>query len=226
MMSRPGVLKKAYDSVALVALLNVLGLAALVAVLINSGALTREKVASVLRIVRGEAVAVEQPEATTEGAAGAAKTSGKAAAADDVSQDDVEVLRLESERIKTELDQRLALNNSIMLRVMTEREAFRKEQEAAAKRQAVTASKRDEAGFKRQIAIYDGLPPKLAVQHLLDMNDPDQAARILAELKTSQAKKIVQSAKRGDQVKKMEDILQRVRDVAPLQAGKITSEGN
>jgi len=222
-MARLDMLKRTYDSMALVALLNVLGIAALTGFLVNNGGLTREKVAGMLRVVRGEGVVVEPDEAAQDGGAEQANQSKEAAPAT-VSQDDVEVLRLEAERIKTELDQRLALNNSIMLKVMTEREAFRKEQEQAAKRRAAIASERQEVGFKKQIAIYEGLPARLAVQHLLDMEAPDAAARILLELSTDQAKKIVKSAKRGEQIERMEDILRRVRDVAPVQAGKIADE--
>ena len=63
------------------------------------------------------------------------------------------------------------------------------------------------------------------MKHLLDLNDPDEAARILLELETPQAKKIVESARRGEDVVKMEEILRRVRDVSTDQAGRLSRGG-
>ncbi len=191
------------------------------AFLVNSGALTASKVREVIRVVRGEGVVIDVNEATIVEPDSEQGTTDPKVVRASVTPTDVEALRLEAERIKTELDQRLALNNSIMLRVMTEREAFKREQLAATKRQQTAAAKRGEAGFRKQIAIYEGLPPKLAVRHLLDLNDPNEAARLLLELDTSQAKKIVESARRGEDMVKMEEILRRVRDVSPDQAGNI-----
>ncbi len=214
-------LRRAYDSVALVAILNVVGVSAVVGLLINSGALTWPRVREMIRVVRGEGVVIDADEATiVEPDPDGGATERKVVRAT-VTPTDVEALRLEAERIKTELDQRLALNTSIMLRVMTEREAFKKEQLAATKRQQAAATKRGETGFRKQIAIYEGLPPKLAVRHLIDLNDPNEAARVLLELDTSQAKKIVESARRGQDMVKMEEILRRLRDVSPDQAGHI-----
>jgi len=221
-MASPSLLRRTYDSVALVTLLNAIGVAALVGFLVHSGALTGPKVREMIRVVRGEGVVIDADQAAIVDPE--KETSDHADVHAPGTPTDVESLRLEAERIKTELDQRLALNNSIMLRVMTEREAFKKEQQAAAKRQQTATAERGEAGFRKQIAIYEGLPPKLAVKHLLDLNDPDEAARLLLELDTSQAKKIVESARRGEDMVKMEEILRRVRDVSPDQAGNITRE--
>lgn len=220
-MANPSLLRRTYDSVVLVALLNVIGLAAFVGFLVNSGAITGPKVRELIRVVRGEGVVIDAAEAMIIEPDPEQGTTESRVVRAPVTPTDVEALRLEAERIKTELDQRLALNNSIMLRVMTEREAFKREQLAASKMQKAAVAKRDEVGFRKQIAIYEGLPPKLAVQHLLDLNDPDEAARILLELDTPQAKRIVESARRGEDMTKMEEILRRVRDVSPDQAGSI-----
>jgi len=176
-------------------------------------------------VIRGEGVVVP-PETDADHAADSdTRTAKTEAAKSAVSETDVEVLRLEAERIKAELDQRLALNNSIMLRVMTERENFKREQEAAAQRETASEKQRQDVGFKKQLAILESLPPKLAVQHLLDMNDPDEAARILLQVDISQAKKIVASAKRGQDMTKMEDIVRRVRDAAPRRAQTLKGQG-
>ncbi len=223
-MASPSLGRRVYDSVALVALLNVLGVGALVGFLVKNGGMTAEKFRALAMVIRGEGVVVVPEPEAGEGAADDSAAEKDDTSSGIVSQTDMEVLRLEAERIKTEMDQRLALNNSIMLRVMTERERFKREQEESAQRQAASQEKREGAGFKKQLAILEGLPPKLAVKHLLDMNDPDEAARILLELETSQAKKIVESAKRGQDMVKMENILRRVRDVEPRRAGDLKDQ--
>ncbi len=133
-------------------------------------------------------------------------------------------MRLEAERIKAELDQRLALNNSIMLRVTAEKESLQRQREEAVKREQAVAAERASEGFQKQIAIYEGLAPKVAVQHLLSLNDPEQAAKILMEMETRKAKKIVEAAKRGDQLARMQAILERVREVAPDRSRELASD--
>lgn len=220
-MRTQGLVRRTYDSLALVALLNVLGVGALVGFLVNNGAITSETFRSMAMVVRGQGVVVPPDVVVGDAATEAARQAKASAASAEISESGLEALRLEAVRIKAELDQRLALNNSIMLRVMTERENFKREQQEAAQRLAVSQQKRENAGFKKQLAILNGLPPKLALQHLLDMGEPDEAARVLLELETPQAKKIVESAKRGDDMVKMEDILRRVRNVSPRGAEEL-----
>lgn len=226
MTTPPSIFKRAYDTVALFALLNVLAVGGLVGYLVGSGVLDVEKGRRLVSVMRGEDLTqtettpAETPaDATTEPTE--TPTAGEAVAE---SQMDIEIMRREGERIKAELDQRLALNNSILLRVMTERERFQREQEEAAKQQKASRKQRGEEGFKKQLAILEALNPKIAVQHLLAVSDPDDAARILLEIDTRKAKKIVESAKSGDEIEKMKLILRRVREVAPEQSAELASE--
>lgn len=130
-------------------------------------------------------------------------------------QTDLDIIRLESERVKAELDQRLALNNSILLKVASEREAFQRERQAIVDREK--AGKPDDRGegFAKQVAIFETLTPKVAIEHLLAMTDPDDAARILVALEPRKAKAVIEAAKREDQSRQMKEILRRVRAVAP-----------
>ncbi len=226
MMSTSSSLKRAYDAVALVAVLNVLALVALGALLVWSGAVNSEKLRFIANVLRGdegslpesEAIPVASPDATQ----GAAPKASAVVAAE--SQADAEIVRLEADRIKAELDQRLALNNSILLRVMAQREQFQREQEEAAQRQEKSLEERRNSGFQKQIAIYEALNPKVALEHLLAVDDPDEAARILLEMNTRKAKKIIEAGKRGDQMSRMKAILKRLRDVAPDRSDEL--EGN
>ena len=58
--------------------------------------------------------------------------------------------------------------------------------------------------------------PRMALEHLLALEDADQAARFLAAMDTDRAKKIVELAKRPEQLTMMKKILQRMQDVAPV----------
>lgn len=223
MMRDPSIFRRAYDTVALFALLNVLALGGLGTYLVASGAVDAEKARRIGAVLRGEDSPQARAQVPEEPVAAETDTTGSESGGDVVAQSQMgmEILRREGERIKAELDQRLALNNSILLRVMTERERFQQERDETARQQKAALDIRREEGFKKQIAIYESLAPKVAVQHLLAMSEPDQAAKVLLEIQTRKAKKIVEAAKRGDQMEKMKAILKRVREVAPDRSAEI-----
>lgn len=222
-------LRRAYDLIALLALLNVGALLALGAWLWTSGAMTPQKLGDIGAILRGDAAPTTS---TVPGALGPQTAQAEDSTAPPADappatfaelQMNMEVARLEAERIKTELDQRLALNNSILLRVTTEREAFQKDRQRAEERDKQSAALRDDEGFAKQLEIFENLAPKVAVEHLLNLGDPDEAARLLLEMDARKAKKIVESAKRGTQAEKMRDIMQRLRAVAPAKSEELVS---
>ena len=226
LISSPSLFKRVYDGAALFALLNMVALVGIVGYLAATGAVSGERVRRAAMALRGETV-------PASGAApGSAQTIPASAVAKSTpekeprveSDADLEIAHRESERIKAELEQRLALNNSILLKVRTEREAFQKEREAAAKQEQASANVQRVEGFKKQVAIMEALSPKVAVQHLLALSDPDAAARILMTMETGKAKKIVESAKRGDEMNQMKQILQRVREAAPTRLAELGRE--
>lgn len=226
MTTGPSIVKRAYDGLALFALLNMVGVGALVVYLVAGGVLSGEKALRIVGIMRDEDLS-SADEAASKEPVDAETDDARAAAGTDAvveSQVDVEIIRRESERIKAELDQRLALNNSILLRVVTERERFQRELEEATNRQEASSKQRREKGFRKQIAIYESLSPKVAIQHLLALAEPDDAARILLEMETRKAKKVIEVAKRGEQIEKMKQILKRVREVAPDRSAELDSE--
>ena len=225
MTSKPGIFRRGYDAVALFALLNMAALVGIVGYLVGTGAVDGEKVRKAALVLRGEPFPIPQAQAeeSKPAAAGAKPASSKANAVE--SEEELEIAHRESERIKAELEQRLALNNSILLKVRTEREAFQKERETATKQEQVSANVQREEGFRKQVAIMEALSPKVAIQHLLGLSDPDEAAKILMAMETGKAKKIVESAKRGDEMTQMKRILQRVREAAPSRLADLGREG-
>lgn len=201
-----------YDAVALVAIVNVVVLGGAVGFFVANGTLNAEKVQKAARVLRGEVevAAAPMPAADDPKAPIAPKVTSRTA----VSEEEMDLMQREAERLKTEVDQRVALANSIMLKVKTEREAFRKEKEAATKQQEADRAKQQDEGFQKQLQILTSLGPKTALEHILALNDPDKAAKMLVAMDTDRAKKIVESAKRGDELSKMKVILQRMQDVA------------
>jgi hypothetical protein len=217
MTSNPTIIRKAYDTVALLAVLNLLGLGGLAAYIVGTGAVDGEKLREIAAVVRGDQEPQTQAAPTDEQTEVVAEPLAPAVGGDALAESQVnrEIMRREAERIKAELDQRLALNNSILLRVMTERECFNREREEAQKQREASVKQRREDGFKKQIDIYESIAPKIAVEHLLAMPEPDDAARVLVQMNTRKARKIVEAAKRGNKMERMKVILQRVREVAP-----------
>jgi hypothetical protein len=228
MMTNPSIFRQTFDGMALFAVLNLLGMGGLVAYLVGSGAVDTEKLRRMVAVMRGEdqvppeAEPIEQPTGTVTEATKVSVGADTGAKA----QMNIEIMRLEGDRIKAELDQRLALNNSILLRVTTERENFQREVEEAARQRTVSQKRRQDEGFKKQVAIYEALAPKVSIQHLLSLPEPDEAAKILLQMDTRKAKKIVEAAKRSDQMAKMKVILQRIREVSPERLAALeSSEG-
>jgi flagellar motility protein MotE (MotC chaperone) len=225
MTSNPSLLRQIYDGVALFAVFNLLVLGGGMAVAVGTGVVDRQKfeeIACILRDAgssRNDAAELEQPSGQE------AEADGRIAGTDALAESQIglEIMRRESDRIRTELDQRLALNNSILLRVITERESFRREQEEARREREASIEQQRQDRYMRQIAIYESLKPKTALQHLLAIPDPDEAAEILLAIKTRSARSIIEAAKRGEQLDKMRIILQRMREREPQRTDELAS---
>jgi len=214
MSANAGVLRRSYDYVAMFALIHVLVAMGAGAYLLGSGRITPDELQQIAAVLRGdqtdEASAEEQASRVTQ-----ATSIAQAKLAPERLAEESEMIRLEAQRIKAELDQRLTLNNNIMLRVTTKREAFEAERRRAEEVSRHSLDQQQEEGFRKQVAIFEALSPKTAIEHLLNLESSDEAARMLLEMDTRKAKKIVEAAKSGDQLRRMQIILQRLRDVAP-----------
>ncbi len=217
MVGQKGMLKRAYDTMALLALLNLFGVVAIVGSLAATGSLTRERASAVVDILRGRTPYWDVP-TTPDGSPTSVpldvlhQSDGPSKPLVAASELELEVVHRESERLKTEIEQRLALANGIMLKIQEERETFRKEREEAAKRDEALSFKQREEGFRKQLEILETLPAKMALEHLLGLNDVEAAANMLVVMDTGRAKKIVEAAKRGSDLERMKAILQKLPD--------------
>lgn len=215
MKKPPGIIRKTYGMIALLAVINMGALVGLCGYGFTSGTLDAKKLAEIGRVLRGESAAPTKPVDVPAAAPTEKPTEVVKGAGGVESDEQIEMAHREAERIRTELEQRLALSNSILLKVREEREAFRKERDEEAARARLVADSQKAEGFLRQVAIMEALAPKVAVEHLLSLNNVDEAARILGAMGTARAKKIVESAKKGVQSEQMKTILRQLRETAP-----------
>jgi len=202
--------KRMYEVAALLALLHVVAAAAVIGALISSDRLNQEKAQQMVKVMRGE-LPVEPPPPEPEPEPEPVKDVNQAR----LSRVSHEIHRREAERVKTELEQKLGLVNSVMQRVTAERLAFQREREAFNERQDKITEDRTDEGFLKQVQLLESLSPKAAVQHLMAFGDSDEAARLLYAMEPRSAKKIIEAAKDGKTLARMQEIMQRMRDVAP-----------
>ncbi len=226
--------RRIYNLAAVLAVVHMTALVGAVGVFVANGTLTKARAQRIASVLRGEE---DKPKKTMPDApTGKTENSSTMAPEKSVvvpvvqSPEDLEVLRREAERIATELEQRRALTHGALLNITTQRdelqkdrESFMREKEAASKRTADAS--RDSEGFRKQIELFDGLNPKVAMEHLLGLKDIDEAALVLSSLETRKANKIVESAKTSAQMQKMQEIMQRVRDVAASDPQKSVPKG-
>jgi hypothetical protein len=225
MTSNPTFMRRVFDAVGLFSFLNLLALGGLVLLAAGSGALNQEKLQRMTAIMRGNEPAPKgsgEPVDVPDSSSPTRVESSRDLTAE--SDMDKEILRREAERIKAELEQRLALNNSILLRVTAERERFARLREQEATAEKIREEQRAAEGFRKQVELFEALSPKIAVQHLMALEDPDEAARLLVEMETRKARKIVEAAKSGHALAKMQVVLRRLREVAPDRSNELESE--
>lgn len=219
-------LKRAYETVSMFALFNLLALGGLIGYSVTTGVVDAEQLRRIGAVLRREddgasSMASEEEQNQEPKEAVAAKRAMTVPEA----QMELEIIRREAERVEEELRQRLALNNSILLKVTAERERFNREQEDGLRRDEAAKKDRQRTGFQKQIAIYEGLASKIALQHLLGLNDSAEAAEILLAMTTGKAKKIVEAAKKGNDLSAMQTILKRMRDAAPQRSSAMNGGG-
>ena len=222
-IAKPSLLQRAYGILTGFAVANFFLITALLTYAVMTGTLDREKLRRIAAVIQGRAEltapAPAKPEAPAKNQPGAVPVDVSSPSAQDVG-----LLQREAERIKEELDQQLSLVHGMMLKVTTEREAFHREKAAATKQEEDSLHVQRQEGFRKQVEIYEGLSAKVAVEHLLALDDPDQAARVLAQLEPRKAKKIVEAARTVEQTRRMQEILKRVQEVAPGRSEELTAK--
>lgn len=230
--------RQAWNGLAVLSVCNLVGLAGLTAVLAAKGALSRERLHQMVAALRGEydgkapgasgeKMEAPQEKPAVEGGASAKVseplmqvTSGSPVDESRKALAAQEMALREKNRFDAEIQQRLALANSALLDITQKREALNAEREAFEKQQQRQAGVRDEEGFKKELEVFNTLKPTQAFEYLA-RKDAAQAARILMEMDSRTAAKILEAARSPDQKQKADDILVRMREVAPAKADAV-----
>lgn len=239
-------LRRLYNVAAALALMHMLALAGAGVLLGSRGYLAPDKLRGVVQVLRGEAPAPGPPTGTEDAAdaegnslgtpspganAGPAAIAGGggpgAVDVAQVAQDAQEIAYREMERFKDEMDQRLALNNAIMLQITTRREALERDVQAFAQRQVSEVEVKDDEGFKKELEIFETLKPAVAMERLLGKGSVEDAARLMLQMDSRKVAKIIESAKTPSEKQRLQIILDRIREVAPEKledVGKVKNE--
>lgn len=202
-------LKRAYVWAATVALLNMLAMGGGVAYWFSRGG-NAQRVRQAWQVLSGELVPGERDDDPAEQAVQQQATA--AALSPEKQRVRDEIAWRNTERYRTQLEQRLKFINAERLEVDRRREEFERMQEQVRLARQKRAQRQAQAGYEKELEIVAALKPSAALEHLLTMDD-GEAARVLFQLDTRKAKKIVEAAKTEAQMSHMSTLLKLVRDI-------------
>jgi hypothetical protein len=182
------VLKKLYNVVAILAIVNMAALALLLAYLWVGGVITRDRVERVRDALLAESPSEQVP--TTQ-----ATTSRPAAQASsekiEQSEDLEEILIRRLDRQRRELEDLLQLTDAARHKLLRDREAFEQGKDRWEQRRKQWEKQQHLDGFKRMLTYLEGVDPKVAKGILRQKKDPD-VARILAAMNERKGKAIIE----------------------------------
>lgn len=217
-----GAMKTAYQWTAALALLHMIALAGGVAYLFGSGTVDAKRLREAVAMLRdadkeddGADKATEQTGDAGAEAAPAARLSPEQQRLAD------EVAWRNSERYRTQIDQRLKLINLARLDVERRREALERLREKDRKEREERARQESVAGYAKEVEIIAALKPKAALSQILSMTDGD-AAQTLFRLETRKVKRIIEAARTDAEKAKMTTVLRLIADLksAPVAQGE------
>ncbi len=209
-------LRTTYRWVAGLALLHMIGLGGGAAYLLGTGSIDADRLRQAVSVLRE--TDADESEAGDSAELPEVKGAGEVASASRSPEEQLladEVEWRNTERYRTQLDQRLKLINTERLEVDRRREAFERFKEQERQEREAREEKESVAGYSKQVEIISALKPKAALGQLMSMNDVD-AAQIMFRFDTRKVKKIIESAKTEEQRTKMTAI---VRLIADLKSG-------
>jgi hypothetical protein len=208
-----------YHALAALALLHVAALFGAGGVMLATGRLKVDRAREALAVLRGQAPSTVQAAPVAETAPDAQPPAETILDVGPPISVEQELLHREADRIRADLEHRVALNNRIMLRVTTEREAFQKERVQAQRQDQTRSAQRNEEGFRKLVEIMEALSPAAALDLLIGMPDADEAARLMFEMDARKARNIVEAAGRNPaQADRIRLILERIGQTAPATA--------
>lgn len=139
-------------------------------------------------------------------------------------REDEELAWRTAERYRVEIEQRLKFINAERLDLTRQREELERLREQDRRREQEEIETVSGPGYEKELELVTTMAPKAALKHLLTLPDAD-AARVLFELETRKAKKIIESAKTAEESTKIEMVLRLMRELKPLEKSAGGGEG-
>lgn len=200
-------LRRFYDILGLISIINLLAIVGLVAFLTSTGRLNGERVRQMSEVFRDEAESEEG--ATSQPAADeqAPEESERRIARDEIRE---ELLRRRDQRTRKELRDQERLVRSLMLNLVSEQEAIESREQALAQAQRKMKNLEEDKGFKTTLAQLSSIKANQAKTLLKEMKEVD-VVRYLSEMEIDVAKKIIEKCREPEEIEWIRGILEKIR---------------
>ncbi|HSW46291.1 MAG TPA: hypothetical protein VLM89_12045 [Phycisphaerae bacterium] len=185
-------LKKLYQGVALIALINLFAVCGLAGYLFASGRLDEERINQIARVLRGELN--EKAAATTQPAASQPAPQESRIEIADL-QAKRELYRLVGERLQNEISQRQSLNDSVQLEVLRRLEEIEKKNQRFEAEKKEFRQQSEQEGFTQALDMYSAMDPKLAKELLKTKEKDADVVQIMMSMDPNRRTKIVNACK-------------------------------
>lgn len=181
-------LKRVFNMVAILAIVNLVAMLSGAAYLLASGRIDGDRLNRIRQALVSEAA--EEPAATTQPTS--SRPAVQAASEKiEYSQDLEEILARRLDRQRRELGDLLNLADAARLKLLRDREAFEREQVRWGQMRKAWEEQQHLDGFKKTLTYLEGMDPKIAKGLLRDKKDAD-AARYLSSMNERKGRAIIE----------------------------------
>jgi flagellar motility protein MotE (MotC chaperone) len=214
-------LARLYHALAIVSIATLFALNGLLVYLSASGRLGGGRAQAIAALLRGEPVQTggvsepPVPKSGDEGAVSGGPTLAEARTARQRAVFNDQVL----DRAKQDVLARQRLLDQALQNLLDEQEKSKHQIETAKdqEKRNEQAAAGEEVGFKREVEIVAGLSPNQAKEHVVRLwkKAPADAVRLVMNLDSSRAKKILAQMKTPDELEVMSQLLEQLREQDP-----------
>ncbi len=208
-------LKNVYRTATFLALIHLVGIGSFIGYLVSSKKLDVEKARTIVKLIKGDDSESGQSDTVGETSVGQstdAPIETRVAVSREDSRVSEEVVRRDTDRYRTQLEQRLKFIRRERIEIDRLREEFDRNQQLSNANARKSLERQQTAGFAKELEIIRSLKPNAALTQIMTMDDA-QAAELLFKLSARQVKKLFEAAKTEAQIKKMTTIRELIRDV-------------
>lgn len=189
-------IRKLYQGVAMLALINLFAVGGLVGYLFASGRLNEERVNQIGKVLRGEFPKEQEVASTQPAATQPAPQESRAEIAD--LQAKRELYRLVGERLQNEVAQRQSLNDSVQLEVLRRLEEIEKKNQRFENEKKEFKQQSEQEGFTQVLDMYSSMDPKLAKDLLRTKEKDADVVQLLMKMDPNRRTKIVNACKSAE----------------------------